>query len=75
MGNLGLPELRRLLGWLPEDIRCAVATLTPRQRECVLLLFVMEYTEEEVAAELDIDRSTVTQHKNAAIQKLREMFQ
>jgi len=75
MGNLSNSELRRLLGWLSRDLEKAVATLTVRQRECIVLIYVGGHTEEETAAKMGIDQSTVTQHKNAAIHRLRKMFQ
>ena len=43
------------------DVECAMARLTPRQRE-VLLLTVMGWTQEEIAEELGIARETVKTH-------------
>ena len=74
MGNLNASELRRLLSWLSDDLEKAVATLTVRQRECIVLIYIEGHTEEEVAAKLDISQQAVTIHKSRAIQKLQEMF-
>ncbi len=40
--------------WLPEDLRQAVNSLSPQQREAVLLLHVLGYSEEEAAELLGI---------------------
>ena len=74
MANLTTSELERLLGWLSRDYERAVSKLTVRQQECVVLIFVEEYTEEEVADRLGIDQRTVAWHKREALQKLKEMF-
>jgi RNA polymerase sigma factor (sigma-70 family) len=73
-GKLTPSELERLLGWLPENICEAVASLTVRQRECIVLIFVDGHTEEEAAAKMGISQSHVNRHKSMAIQKLKEMF-
>jgi len=51
------------------DVECAMARLTPRQRE-VLLLTVMGWTQEEIGERLGIERSVVTRHLAAARRNL-----
>ncbi len=74
MANLTPFEIERLLGGLPEHICNAVASLTIRQKECLVLIFVDGCTEEEAATKLGITRQAVGKHKSIGIQKLQEMF-
>lgn len=62
---LGLPDVEP---GLPD----ALASLSDRQRACLALVVVDEWTYEEVAALLGIKRSSVQSHVERALHKLRK---
>ena len=62
---LGLPDVEP---GLPD----ALASLSDRQRACLALVIVDEWTYEEVAVLLGITRSSVQSHVERALQKLRK---
>lgn len=47
--------------------------LTQRQRECVMLYYMENKKISEVAAELNIDKSTVSRHLSSARKKLKSL--
>ena len=45
--------------------------LTPRQKECLTLHYLRGYSQEKIAARLQIHQTTVSQHIRYALKKLR----
>jgi RNA polymerase sigma factor (sigma-70 family) len=62
-----LAELPETDPRLPE----ALASLSPGQRTAVVLVHVMEWTEQQAADFLGVDRSTVRRHRDRGLAKLR----
>ena len=57
---------------IPEyDVRELIATLTPRQREVVTLLYLDGYTQEAAASKLGIKRRSLRTHVICARRRLR----
>lgn len=63
--TLGLPDVEP---GLPE----ALAALSERQRVCVALVVIDEWTYQEVADLLGVQRSSVQSHVGRALEKLRD---
>jgi DNA-directed RNA polymerase specialized sigma24 family protein len=74
MGNLSDSHKRWMMDWLGREYHHRLQCLTSRQLECVLLIYVDGYTEEEAAERLGITQPAVSKHKSMGIQKLKEMF-
>ncbi|MEU8224790.1 RNA polymerase sigma factor [Kribbella sp. NPDC048915] len=53
-----------------DSVRRALATLSPRQRACVVLRYYEDLTVPEIAAELDCAEGTVKRHLADARAKL-----
>ena len=53
----------------------ALEHLSEQQRIAVVLLHAMEWSEREVAALLDVDRSTVRRHRDRGLDKLRQALE
>jgi RNA polymerase sigma factor (sigma-70 family) len=56
---------------LQTAIECALESLSPRQREIVLLRWKRQLTYEQIGAELGISPSTASAHMQRAIAQLR----
>lgn len=54
------------------DIRSALQALPPRRRACVLMRYVLDYTERETADALRISVGTVKSQTHKALRQLRE---
>ena len=54
------------------ELRYALGTLSRRQRECVVAHFLLEQTESETAAMLDISIGSVRTHTRRGVQALRK---
>lgn len=65
VSELGLPEVE------PGLVR-ALGALSERQRVCVVLVFGLEWTHQEVADLLELSRSTVQNHVERGLQHLRD---
>jgi RNA polymerase sigma factor (sigma-70 family) len=59
---------------LSMDIRRAVAQLTARQQQALLLVYIIGMTEEETASALGVRQQTVNESLKSSIQKLQKMF-
>lgn len=64
--------LDRGLPTIDAELLQVVRQLPPRQREIVVLRYVIGMTSDEIAAALDISAATVRVHHMRAMQKLRE---
>ena len=59
-----------LIDDLPDYLQSALAMLTDRQRQCLVLVVVDNATQEDAAKELGISQATVAWHVAAAIEHL-----
>lgn len=59
---------------LSMDIRRAVARLTARQQQAILLVYIIGMTESEAADALGIDLSNVSRALDRALQAVRKIF-
>ena len=62
-------------GYLPLDLYRAVATLSPRQRQTTLLVYVVGMTQEETAAALGIPSENVCNALAVSIKKLQKILE
>jgi RNA polymerase sigma factor (sigma-70 family) len=61
---------------IPEyDVRELLATLTPRQREVITLLYLEGYTQEAAASKLGIKRRSLRTHVICARRRLKTCYQ
>lgn len=70
------PEVNRVE--LPEvepGLPAALQSLTEAQRIVVVLLHSLQWSEREVAALMDVDRSTVRRHRDRGLTKLRSALE
>jgi RNA polymerase sigma factor (sigma-70 family) len=59
------------MGWFTEELHPALLSLTDRQRECILLRYVEDWTIEEIGQRFGIRHQVVSRHLKAAQIKLR----
>ena len=76
MNTLPTPAARATLGEQlePEDVDRALRTLSPEQREVVLLVGVEQLTYEEVARALDIPLGTVMSRLSRGRERMRQLL-
>ena len=56
------------------DVRAALATLSPRERACVVLRFFDDLTVADIAAELGVGEGTVKRYLSDGTAKLRDLL-
>jgi len=49
--------------------------LTPRQKECLTLHYLKGYSQKDIAVRLQIHQTTVSQHVQYALKKLRRFYE
>jgi len=60
--------------FLPIDLQRAVARLTLRQRQVLLLVHVTGMTEEQIASAIGVSHQAVNRLLKSSIQKLQKLF-
>lgn len=58
-----------------EKLLCAINQLSPRQKEVILLSAVENETDTRIAEILNLDRSTVSEHRRKALMQLKKYLQ
>ena len=53
----------------------AIAELSKRQQDVILLMFFLDMTEEDIATLLNLAKSTVHYHKSKALEQLRQRLE
>ena len=57
------------------DIADVISILPDKQREIILLYYIIEKTDKEISETLNISESTIQRHRKKAEQKLKEMLE
>jgi len=61
--------------WVQPELTAALASLSPRQREMVVVVGAFEYTHAEAAETLRVSRSSVQTHYKRGMERLREALE
>lgn len=70
-----LPTSEMTLPWVEPGLPRALDSLSARQRQVVVLVYGFEYTHQEVSDLLGIARSSVQNHVERGLSKLRSRFE